>query len=75
VGRAATLAGSGDQAANVAKALDGVEWLADDETIRDHLGRYGAWNDDELADAKANRERALWLACCDCSEQPESYAD
>jgi len=67
--------GSGAQDANVAAAMPGVEWLADADTIRKHPKGYGSWDADELADDDANRERALWVACCDCSEQPASYAD
>jgi len=67
--------GSGDQSANVSETLPGVEWLADDETIRAYLKGYGAWDAEELADPASNKERALWMACNDCAEQPESYAD
>lgn len=67
--------GSGDQGGNVSETLPGVEWLADDETIRAFLKGYGAWDDEELTDPASNKERALWMACNDCAEQPYSYAD
>jgi hypothetical protein len=59
----------------VAAAMPGVEWLADAATIRKHLKGYGSWDADELKDDDENKTRCLWLAACDCSEQPACYAD
>ena len=67
--------GSGAQDANVSATMPGVEWLGDAAEIRAMLKRYGAWDAEELADPASNKERALWMACNDCAEQPESYAD
>ena len=50
------------------------------EKIREALKEYGAWDEDELRDDEANRERALWSAagnltenkpwarCCHCDD-------
>lgn len=71
--------GPGTADAAVAEALAGklgpVEWLADEATIRKCLRQWGAWDDEELADAQENRTRMLWLAARDIAENPESYAD
>lgn len=37
------------------------------------LREYGAWEPEELADHDANCKRLLWLACCDVSENPDTY--
>lgn len=34
----------------------------DSDDIRKELSEYGAWDDDELADDDANKERILWIA-------------
>ena len=44
------------------------------DKLRDELKQYGAWDDAELVDHDANLARILWLAICDCREQPEDYA-
>lgn len=43
------------------------------ETVRKELREYGAWDETELADHNANLSRLLWIAVCDCREQPEWY--
>lgn len=58
---------------DVAAWVDRAEWLASAGTIRRTLRRYGAWDEDELADDDQNRHRALWLAAADISERPEDY--
>ena len=58
---------------DVARWLPRVEWLADADTIRRTLKRYGAWDADELADDDANRARILWIACGDIRENPGFY--
>ena len=45
--------------------FDGPAWL-----FRDYLRRFGAWNERELQDHHANRERVLWTCACDCRENP-----
>ena len=69
--------GGGEQSGNVRAVLaeGAVEWLSEDpDDIRAALRHVGAWDTEELSDDSANRERALWVACCDCSEYPRSYA-
>lgn len=39
------------------------------DSIRKELREYGAWDDTELADDAANRERILWIACGDIREE------
>jgi hypothetical protein len=48
---------------------------ADMNAVRAHLRGYGAWDETELADDEASRDRWLWLAVCDCQENPEFYSD
>jgi hypothetical protein len=43
--------------------------------VRLHLRGYGAWDEAELADDEASRDRWLWLAICDVREEPEFYSD
>lgn len=38
------------------------------DAIRDALAKYGAWDETDLADDQANRERAVWSAACDIRE-------
>jgi hypothetical protein len=38
-------------------------------TIRDELVRYGCWDDEELKDDVANRNRIVWLAAGHISEE------
>lgn len=38
------------------------------DDIRAELQEYGAWDEKELADDEANRERILWCAACDIRE-------
>jgi hypothetical protein len=47
----------------VAYWVDRVQWDGiDADGIRAELAEHGAWDDDELADDDANRERFLWIA-------------
>lgn len=39
------------------------------DKIRDELREYGAWDDAELADDDANRERIVWIAAGDIVEE------
>ena len=41
----------------------------DPATIRAELAEYGAWDNLELSDDTANRERIIWLAACDIREE------
>lgn len=43
----------------------------DPALIREELDGHGAWDDSELLDPEANRERIIWIAACDIME--ESY--
>lgn len=72
---AMSCSGQGAQDANVAAAMDQVEWLADADTIRRSLKRLGAWDAEELADDGANRARCLWVAACDIRENPDMYPE
>lgn len=40
-----------------------------DDDIRAELKEYGAWDAEDLADAAANRERILWLAAGNITEE------
>ena len=66
--------GQGAQDNNVA-ALCAVPYVRaqleriSDETLRDSLREYGAWDAAELADRETNEQRILWLACCNLREQ------
>ena len=40
----------------------GILITVDPELIRSELKDYGAWDDKELSDDKANRQRIIWLA-------------
>lgn len=39
-----------------------------DDTLREVLRGYGAWDDPELADRVENIERVIWIAACDARE-------
>ena len=39
------------------------------DDIRAELGAFGAWDDEELSDDAANRERILWLAAGNICEE------
>ena len=41
----------------------------DPDAVREDLGEYGAWDDDELADHEQNLQRLLWLAAGDIVEE------
>ena len=66
---------SGDCAADVAYWVDKVEWLASREQLVEHLVEYGAWEDLNEVDLDTLRERALWLAAGEISEEPEHYEE
>jgi hypothetical protein len=63
----------GDCTADVAAAVDRLEWIADDDDLRAMLREFGAW--DDLADASQRklRERAAWVAAGDIRAEPEAY--
>lgn len=50
-----------------------AEWDAED--LRYELKGYGAWDTEELADHEMNITRMVWIACGDCSDDPEVYAE
>lgn len=35
-----------------------------DDKLKEELKEYGAWNDEELQDRKANEQRIIWIAGC-----------
>ena len=39
------------------------------DKIRAELREYGAWDDTELADDSANRDRIVWCAACDIADR------
>ena len=43
---------------SIARQLDTI----DTDDIREELAEHGAWDEDELADDAANRERIIWIA-------------
>jgi hypothetical protein len=49
----------------IAEQLDAIG----PEPIRQELAEYGAWDDVELADDAANRERIVWIACGNIVEE------
>jgi hypothetical protein len=46
-----------------------------DDTLREHLAEYGAWNIDELSGRDANLRRLVWLACGDLFDTPDDELD
>lgn len=63
-----------DAAAAYWASSDQVDWgevSADD--IRAELEEAGAWDDDDLADDHANRERLLWILSGNVAEDSEMY--
>jgi len=60
-----------------------VEWLRQQPYIIEQLSgikpklltnilrEYGAWDDGDLADHKANLDRLVWIACCDTAENAQ----
>jgi hypothetical protein len=44
----------------------------DPDDIRAALAEYGAWDDEQLADDEANRNRALWSAARDIRENGDN---
>lgn len=71
--QAAQMSHSGDCLSDVKDCMGSVEWLADDEALRKMLRGYGAWDDLETAGTETLRERALWIAAGDVSENPDDY--
>ena len=57
-----------DFALRCTPAGDAIDTL-DPDLIRKELREYGAWDDTELADDDANRERLLWIASCNIHEE------
>ena len=51
--------------------IDNVYRLTPDN-IRAELNEYGAWDDAELSDDDANRERIVWLAGCNIAEEQDT---
>lgn len=49
----------------IARQLDKIA----PEKIAAELKEYGAWDETELADHQANRERIIWIAASDISEE------
>tara|TARA_R100000781_G_scaffold45941_1_gene31104 strand:- start:1914 stop:2207 length:294 start_codon:yes stop_codon:yes gene_type:complete len=39
----------------------------------DYLKAYGAWDDEQLLNHNDNKERVLWIACCDMSDSQEEF--
>lgn len=39
------------------------------ENIRAELDEYGAWDESELTDDQTNRERIVWIAGCNITEE------
>lgn len=39
------------------------------DKLRDELRQWGAWDETELADDHANRERIIWIAACNIREE------
>jgi len=64
-----------DASESCAYWLSRVEWLATADTLRSHLREYGAWDDLDTADEDTLRSRALWVAACDCREEPDLFAE
>ncbi len=50
---------------------DKVRWIADDQTLRDSLRGYGAWDDLQTADLDTIKDRVLWCAACDWRENED----
>lgn len=53
------------QATNIKRQLKKI----DPNLIRNELQEYGAWNEIELADNKANQSRIVWIAAGDIVER------
>ena len=73
VDQCATSGSNDDAIANWAKILEWPDGC--DERLRKHLAQYGTWSQIELADDDANKERALWNACWDIIDYPESCCE
>lgn len=41
------------------------------DSIKAELKEYGAWNEDELSDNKANWRRIIWIASCNIKEESD----
>jgi hypothetical protein len=55
----------------IVKQLDAI----DPDSIRKELKRYGAWDEEELADDEKNRERIVWVAGGNIIEEGIRVAD
>ncbi len=49
----------------ITEQLEGIN----EETLREVLREYGAWDDEQLADHAQNLQRLLWGACNDIVEE------
>lgn len=45
----------------------------DPDGVRAHLKGYGAWDDNDLQDAKENLRRCVWIMINDLKDQGEAY--
>lgn len=50
----------------IAAQLDAI----DPALLRYELKKWGAWDDEQLADHDENQSRILWLACGDLADNP-----
>lgn len=50
---------------NISRQLDKIN----PDKIRDELWEYGAWDDTELMDNVENRERIIWIAAGDITDE------
>jgi hypothetical protein len=52
----------------IRRQLDKIGWLP----IRNELADYGAWDAHELQNDHANRQRIVWIAGCNITEEVEA---
>lgn len=58
------------QAPNIVRQFKRIGcWAPTPDTIRAELKEYGTWDDTQLADDDANRERIVWIAGCNIAEE------
>jgi hypothetical protein len=66
--------GSNDSA--VAYWVSKIEWPKGcDEVLRKYLKEFGAWTSEQLANDHDNRERVLWIAAGDISDEKPGCLD
>jgi hypothetical protein len=46
-----------------------LDFEAPEQNVKEYLGCFGAWDDDELSDNDSNLQRLLWVVCCDLKEE------